>query len=198
MEIVHATSDDAVLWDSFRNGDNQALTAIYNDHIQALFQYGSKLSSDTDFVKDCIHDLFVDISEHRSTIGGTDNIRFYLIRSLKHKILRSIKTHNQTDRLNDYSFLLETAFEDQLFEQETNRHRRQCLRDALNKLPERQKEVIYLRYIMDFKNEEIAQIMCISHQAVRNTLHKAIEKLRETISKKDLLLYVMIFRKLQV
>jgi RNA polymerase sigma-70 factor (ECF subfamily) len=84
---------------------------------------------------------------------------------------------------------LEAAFNEQQLEQETNRHQRQCLREAINKLPERQKEVIYLRYIMDFKNEEIAQIMGINYQAVRNTLHKAIENLRKTISKKDLILF---------
>ena len=140
----------------------------------------------------------MDISRHRTTIGSTDNIRFYLIRSLKHKILRQLKSHHRTDTVDDYPFLLEAAFDEQQLEQETNRHQRQCLRDAINKLPERQKEVIYLRYIMDFKNEEIAQIMDISYQAVRNTLHKAIENLRKTISKKDLLLFVMILKKTQL
>ncbi len=196
-KINHITSGDTQLWDSFRNGDTHALSNIYNAHIQALFQYGSKLSSDTEFVKDCIHDLFVDISHHRSTIGCTDNIRFYLIRSLKHKILRNLKKYNNTDMVNDYPFVLEAAFDEQLLEPETNRHRRLCLRDALNALPERQKEVIYLRYIMDFKNEEIAQIMDINYQAVRNTLHKAIESLRKTISLKELTLFALIFRKIQ-
>ena len=194
----HIIHDDVQLWDAFRNGDHQALTCIYNAHIQTLFQYGSKLSSDTDYVKDCIHDLFVDISRHRTTIGSTDNIRFYLIRSLKHKILRQLKSYNRTDSIDDYPFLLEAAFDEQQLERETNRHQRKCLRDAINKLPERQKEAIYLRYIMDLKNEEIAQIMDISYQAVRNTLHKAIENLRQTISPKDLLLFAMIFKKLQI
>ena len=191
-------NNDAQLWDAFRNGDDRAFSCIYDAHVQALFQYGSKLSPDTDVVKDCIQDLFVDITKHRTTIGSTDNIRFYLIRSLKHKILRQLKSHNRADTIDDDPFLLEAAFDEQLLEQETTRHQRQCLRDAINKLPERQKEAIYLRYIMDLKNEEIAQIMDISYQAVRNTLHKAIENLRKTISKKDLLLFVMVFKKTQI
>ena len=123
---------------------------------------------------------------------------FYLIRSLKHKILRSIKKHSHTDTVNDYPFLLEAAFDEHLFEQETDRHQRLCLRNALNKLPERQKEAIYLRYIMDLKNEEIAKIMDISYQAVRNTLHKAIEFLRKNLTKEDLILFIAIIKKLRM
>jgi len=191
-EYVH--DNDVILWDSFRNGDDQALTSIYNAHIQALFQYGSKLSLDKDFVMDCIHDLFVDMIQHRNTVGSTDNIRYYLIRSLRHKILRSLK-RQKLGLFSDEPFLLEAEFDEQHHEYETNQHQRRRLREALNQLPERQKEVIYLRYIMDFKNEEIAQIVDISYQAVRNTLYKAIEFLRKNMTKEDLILFVAIIKK---
>jgi RNA polymerase sigma factor (sigma-70 family) len=90
--------------------------------------------------------------------------------------------------------MLEADFDDHLEDQKMNKHLRKSIRDAINRLPERQKEVIYLRYILDFKNEEIAQIINITHQAVRNTLYKAIENLRKTISKEDLILFVMILK----
>ena len=186
-ESIHAYND-TFLWNSFRNGDDHALSIIYKTHVQALFQYGSKLSPDKDFVMDCIHDLFVDMMHHRSTIGDTDNIRFYLIKSLKHKILRSLERHSKMNPVNEYSFLLDATFDEQLPERETNRHQRLRLRNAINKLPERQKEVIYLRYIMGFQNEEISQVMGISYQAVRNTLYKAIENLRKNISKEDMII----------
>ena len=191
-------NNDAYLWDTFRNGDDQAaLTHIYNAHVQALFKYGSKLSKDESFVMDCIHDLFADVIHHRSTIGGTDNIRLYLIRSLRNKMLRNLKKQ-KTDLLEDYPFLLEGVLDEPLHEQTTNQNQRRRLREALNKLPERQKEAVYLRYIMDFENEEIVKIMGISYQAVRNTLHKAIEYLRKNLSKEDLILFVMIIKELRM
>jgi len=193
MKKTDHICNDAQLWDSFRDGNAHALSDIYHAHIQALFQYGSKFSVDTEFVKDCIHDLFVDLSNHRTTIGATDNIRFYLIRSLKHKILRNLKSRNNLDMYDDYPFHLEATV-DELQEQETNQHVRKCIRDAINKLPERQKEAIFLRYFMDFKNEEIAQVMNINYQAVRNILYKAIENLRKTISKEDLILFAVIIQ----
>ena len=191
----HIDNDDVQLWDSFRNGDDQALSCIYNTHIQALFRYGSKLSPDESFVMDCIHDLFADMIQHRTTVGCADNIRYYLIRSLRNKILRNLKQQKYELSI-DYPFLLEAAFDEQFHEHEADRHQRRRLREAINHLPERQKEAIYLRYIMDFKNEEIAQIMDINYQAVRNTLYKAIGFLRKNITKQDLILFVAIIKKL--
>lgn len=188
---------DALLWNKFRSGEHESLEQIYNLHIQALYRYGLKLSADESFVMDCIHDLFVDLFKNRKTVGTTVNIRFYLIRSLKNKIIRSASTfHKNIFRsIEDHPFFLEPSVEEPSLpeEKEMIRHKRRLLREALDKLPDRQKEAVYLRYINNFNNEEIAQIMGISYQAVRNTLHKAIENLRKSISREDLILFLGIY-----
>ena len=189
-------SIDIGLWNSFRSGDQRAFSQIYELYGQTLFRYGSKLSPDKEFVMDCIHDLFVDLSYKRKTIGETDNISFYLIRSLKNKMLnnRNILQKSNFNSINDYPFILNVAFDEMPDEQEAVKQKRRYLRDTLDKLPERQKEIIYLRYINDFSNEEISKIMGINNQVVRNTLHKAIENLRKSISKEMLLFFLMIIR----
>ena len=190
--MVNVTEDNH-LWDRFRKGDVTAFSHIYELHVQALYQYGMKLSSDSAFVMDCIHDLFVDLNHHHKTIEVINNMRSYLIRSLRNRIFRSLKSRDRTgyDAIENHPFLLEAAFDEQLDELETTRKKRRRLREALNKLPDRQKEVIYLRYINGLSNEEIVQIMGINYQAVRNTLHKAIENLRKTISMEDLILFLL-------
>jgi RNA polymerase sigma factor (sigma-70 family) len=52
----------------------------------------------------------------------------------------------------------------------------------LNKLPNRQKEAIYLKYYSGLKATEISEIMGINYQSVVNTLHKAIKSLKQEIS----------------
>lgn len=187
------------MWERFRNGDSSAFSQIYHLHVLALFQYGSKLSPDAAFVMDCIHDLFIDLNNYRKNIGATDNIRFYLIRSLKHKILRNLKGRHKTrnDDIDNHPFLLEAAFDEQQDELDAVKQKRRRLRDIINKLPDRQKEIIYLRYINDFTNEEIVRIMGINYQAVRNMLHKAIENLRKNISKEDFILFVATIKRLR-
>ena len=184
-EFVCHACNDAQLWDSFRKRDAGALSYIYMQHASFLFQYGLMLSPDTNFVMDCIHDLFEDLIHYQTTVHSTTNIRFYLCRSLKNKIFRNQKKQHTTDTIHDDSVFLKVAIEDQAHQHETKHHQRYCLQKAIKKLPERQKEVIYLRYFLDCNNHEIMQIMNISYQAERDLLHKAIKNLRENDTLKN-------------
>jgi len=55
----------------------------------------------------------------------------------------------------------------------------QRLQQLMARLPERQQEVIRLRFYDNFSWEEIAGILQINEQSVRNLVQRAIVKLRE-------------------
>ena len=58
---------------------------------------------------------------------------------------------------------------------------------CLNKLPKRQKEVVYLKYYSGLKTKEISETMKINYQSVVNALHKALKNLKKDISVLELL-----------
>jgi hypothetical protein len=49
------------LWKSFLKGDDKSFSLIYQQHIDGLFLYGSKLCADRELVRDCIQEIFVDL-----------------------------------------------------------------------------------------------------------------------------------------
>jgi RNA polymerase sigma factor (sigma-70 family) len=49
----------------------------------------------------------------------------------------------------------------------------------LNSLGERQKEIVYLRYYSGLNSKEIAEMLGVSNQTVRNTLCTALVKIRK-------------------
>ena len=53
------------------------------------------------------------------------------------------------------------------------------LMTSVNSLGERQKEIVYLKYYSGFNNKEIADVLGISYQTVRNTLCNALIKIRK-------------------
>lgn len=55
-----------------------------------------------------------------------------------------------------------------------------ALREAVARLPERQRRALVLRYFADLSPAETAGVMGISAQAVRNLTHRAITQLRES------------------
>jgi RNA polymerase sigma-70 factor (ECF subfamily) len=55
------------------------------------------------------------------------------------------------------------------------------LREFIAKLPEIHREVIYLRFYMDYEYKDIAQLLDVPEGTVKSRLNRAIESLREQI-----------------
>lgn len=60
------------------------------------------------------------------------------------------------------------------------------LEDAVRELPTKQKEIIILKYMQQYTLTEIAVILDIPEGTVKTRLHKALEKLRSTMGREEL------------
>lgn len=179
--------NDSVLWLAFKQGDKQAFSAIYQIYIADLLTYGYRLTNDKALIKDSIQDVFLHLWQHRQNLSETDSVRFYLYRSLRNRIIRNIQSLSTTqnvepDHFNHLALPTQLAFDAEWISEETRQEHVQNLRNALEKLPKRQQEAIELRYHHDFSLEQIAELMDISNQSVRNTLHRAVTALRDLLN----------------
>lgn len=184
MPNLDNKSDERLLWLKFLNGDDQVLSLIYLQYSNSLFDYGCRFTKDSDLVKDCIQEVFCNLLRTRKNLSETDNVKFYLLKSLKRKILREIqKSGKKLVSINDqdYSFelLLRNTIDDQL--NELNEEKQKALTEALESLTDRQKEAIYLRFNRGLEYDEISVLLNLNYQSARALIHRAIERLREVI-----------------
>ncbi|MDO9040298.1 MAG: sigma-70 family RNA polymerase sigma factor, partial [Bacteroidota bacterium] len=162
----------------------QVLSLIYLQHSNALFDYGCRFTVDRDLVKDCIQEVFCSLMRTRSSLGETDNIRLYLLKSLKRKIIRELKIANHpTSLLTDQDFPFDLRWAENMDDQlhDLNEEKKLLLSEAMLSLTERQKEAIYLRFNRGLEYEEISFLLNLNYQSSRALIHRAIEKLREII-----------------
>ncbi len=184
MLPVETNADEKLLWIRFLKGDNQVLSLIYLQHSNALFDYGCRFTVDRDLVKDCIQEVFCTLIRTRKNLFETDNIRLYLLKSLKRRIIRelsSTKLHANLPQSDDYPFDLRWSdnLDDQL--KEIEEEHRQLIANAMLSLTERQKEAIYLRFNRGLEYEEISYLLNLNYQSSRALIHRAIEKIRNVI-----------------
>ena len=184
MPIIENKSDERLLWSRFLNGDDQVLSLIYLQYSNSLFDYGCRFTVDKHLVKDCIQEVFCTLIRTRKNLSSTDNIRLYLLKSLKRRLLRDLKSAGSKSTLindQEYSFdlLLTENLDDHL--QELDEEKRQLLAEAMFSLTDRQKEAIYLRFNKGLEYEEISFLLNLNYQSARALIHRAIEKLREVI-----------------
>jgi RNA polymerase sigma factor (sigma-70 family) len=168
------------LWNDFINGCNDAFGVIYNQHVQSLFKYGCHFTGDRDLVKDCIQDMFMDLHTYRKNISQTGNIRLYLFKSLKHKILKTlnkIREFSEIDHEDPFYYCI--SFEDELVTNETEKHNNALISKAFEQLSPRQKEAIYLKFVSQLSYEEISSILNVNYQSARNLVFRSLEKMRE-------------------
>lgn len=177
--------DDITLWNAFRSGDEKALVAIFDQHARMLFNYGKKVTDDGDTIKDAIQDLFLDLWKNRETLGGTDSIKFYLLKSLRRKLVRSKlgAARSIFRKLSgEHDVEISHAYEFVLIAEQMVLEQKQKLMRAIGRLTKRQREAIFLRYFDLLNYDQVASVMNLSRRRVYNLIHEAIEQLRKHLS----------------
>jgi RNA polymerase sigma factor (sigma-70 family) len=176
---------DKAIWASFRSGNKNAFTFIFNTYVKVLYAYGEKITSDKALVQDCIQDLFIDLWRKRDTLGETDSIRFYLFKSLRRSIVRKLSRNSkfiQASAINDdFVFAIEFSHEHTLIREQLTEDQSKLLSAALNKLTGRQREAIYLKFYQKLSSQEIADTLQIDINSLYNLISKSIEILRAAI-----------------
>lgn len=178
-ELDQSKSHEESLWQTFKQGDKAAFGQLYELHYRPLYNYGYKLLPDAAQVEDAIQDLFIQLWRTRQGLSEVVHVKFYLFRALRRDIARLSSRNRHFQDINpEYVPADDPGL--YFFEQEEQEKLLTLkLMRMLSQLPERQLEVVTLRFFENFKTEEIAAIMGISEKSVRNTLYKALTHLRE-------------------
>lgn len=178
---MRENQDSNNLWDQLRRGDKSALRKIYESESGYLYNYGRKIFQDTVIVEDAIQDLFIEIWQKHSSLGPTDNIRRYLAASLRRKIIATLKKNAKTESVDSFdqvSFNPELAIESLIIAKEISEENASKLKNAFDKLSDRQREILFLRFYQGLDYEQISQVLDIQYQSLRNMVSRGIKKLR--------------------
>lgn len=173
------------LWESLCHGKKEALDELFQLYYTPLFDYGIKIISDENNVKDAIQELFLKLWKKHHSLSTPNSIRAYLLVSIRRILLRSLKRKQKIDERNreyiDNAFTTTFSKEDLIIRNEVDKKKKEILLQAINHLNGRQKETLFLRYYHGLTNQEIADVLDINRQSVKNNLYRALQKLREII-----------------
>ncbi|NND05640.1 MAG: sigma-70 family RNA polymerase sigma factor [Saprospiraceae bacterium] len=184
-----AGRSDRALMASLTNGDREALAELFERHYDHLLHYGIRINAHQSHAEECVQELFIYLFESAHRIGDVKQVRAYLFKSLRRRVLQKIyaegkheeRRRHLLDRV-DMTFDLQdiAAIPD------SGERMRSILLKELNKLPWRQREAVYLRYYNRLSTKEIAEIMGVANQTVLNTLYQALKNLRKRDAIKQL------------
>lgn len=169
------------LWQQSQAGDSLAFCQLADRQYRTLFNYATNFTADREFIKDSIQDLLIHIWEKRSNIQ-IQFVTIYFLRALRNQLMQEFRKNNNVHAQMDIEEAAELSdyqtIETEIEQHEVFTENQVKVRTALEELPRRQKEAIFLKYYEGMDNEQIADLMQVNRQSVANLLFKAINSLK--------------------
>jgi len=172
-------SSDEILM-RFIQGDPAAYEALYRKHVNDLYNYGIALGASPYICEDAVHDVFCNLY-HKEDASQIKNIKYFLLRSLKNRLIDITRTNRivHTENIEQFPFQIEVSVMDFIEEEEERRIIKNKVETLMNSLSDRQREAIYLRYMQDLSYEEIGVMLSMTPESARKLVHRGIKKMRD-------------------
>ncbi|GAB3801049.1 RNA polymerase sigma-70 factor [Spirosoma humi] len=173
------------LWQQAKTGDKAAFCQLAERQYRALFAYATNFTDDRDFIKDSIQEIFIRIWEKRTAIT-IQYVSIYLFKSLRNQLVQEFRRSKpvqsslnspEVSELSDWQ-----TIETQIEQGEADSESQLKVRQAINTLPKRQQEVVFLKFYNGLENDQIAELMEINRQSVANLLYKALSALKSQVA----------------
>ncbi len=175
---------------AYSNLDKKLFEQLFRQYFSDLCNFARSYVNDNDTAKEITQNVFINLWQNKKGIDSSKSVKSYLFTSVRNRCLNYIRD-NKKFRSNvldveiaDY----ETAYESDTFsvaELETK------ISSALDKLPERCRQIFMLNRFEDLKYKEVAEKLGISVKTVEVQMSKALKILREEL--KDYIYILILF-----
>ena len=191
--VINLTKEqEQTLWKDMISGNKKSFEDLYNQYFQALINYGFRITKNENLIEDAVQELFISIWNNRTNLSEVNEVKFYLFRSLKNRILRQLEKDifDKSEDVDVYlDYLISISEEQKKIDSEQFDANLDTLQRAIAHLPIRQQEVINLKYYHDFTLEEIAKLMDVNKQSVSNLLFRSYAILRKLLKNLTILIF---------
>ena len=181
---------DSELFDLLKNNDQAAYLEIYDRYKVLLQNHAIRKLPEMDDVEDILQELFIDLWEKRANIHLTTGLGNYLYTAVRNRIFNLFyKRQRQTNYLNSLTSLIEKGeyvTDITLREKEFS----EIIRNEINLLPPRMKEVFLLHRNESLTYKEIADLLGTSELTVATQIKKSLKTLRIRLGSSGFLMFL--------
>ncbi len=191
MINMSAQSDDELI-QTFVAGQPEAFEELVLRYKNSLYQYIISLVHDEGAAGDLFQDVFLALYKHAADFKAQGKVKAWLFLTARNKTLNYFRDRKEAVSLDEpdeegnefWHEVLPDGEADHL-EQLTSREGLERLKKAIDSLPPRQKEVIYLRQYLSFA--EMAEVQHRPLGTVLADCHRAVAKVRNLLASEEFL-----------
>jgi len=163
-----------------QNGSNEAFEYLYYAYSPRLYGFVYNLTKSADMAEEVVQESFIKIWENRASIQPDYSFKSYLFMIARNHVINVFRRQSLISQLEDYD-----AFEDNLAFSDNNTENFAELNDlkayiekAKAHLTPRQQQIFELSREKGLSNQEIADLLKITNQSVKNQLSTSLRTLQ--------------------
>jgi len=174
-----------------KEDDSRAFNELYARTWKELYIKAYSKLKHEDLAKDIIQEIFVDLWNKRQ-VKEINNVKAYLAQSVKFKVLDEF-------RKNRYEFVEIENFAEEIKENVyadsklLDKEFFMSLKDWIDSLPHKRKEIFRLKYQEGLSNKEIALKLNISQKTVQNQVLNSSSELHKLLRRALFILFFIFF-----
>ncbi|HUJ27826.1 MAG TPA: sigma-70 family RNA polymerase sigma factor [Myxococcales bacterium] len=169
--------EDAELLQAFKNGEVKAFEELVRRYQRPVLAIARRFARDLDDAEDLAQRAFINASQRAGSWrgGSFKSWLFRIVVNLAKNHVRDTARFVEREDTSSEHPPVEASAEHHIEQAEQSK----ALREAVTRLPRRQREVLLLRIDGDMPFAEIAQTLSITEVNAKVNFHHAVQKLKE-------------------
>lgn len=166
-----------------RNQNKSVYKNVFNHFYKGLVLYANNFLYDQQASEDVVQEVFISLWENAKNIEIKSSLKAYLYAMVRNKCLNYLKSVKITDDLNviDLNSMLVLDEDLDLISEEEKTILYNHILKIIDTFPESMQQVFKLKFIQNYKYEEIADELGISVNTVKTQLKRAKMKISESL-----------------
>lgn len=144
------------------------------DNKEALYRFAYTYVKNEDDALDIVHDAICKCLKNIDNLNDIGKIKSWIFQITSNTAIDYIRKNKKYELVSDDLLMEEVAINDEYKDIDLQR--------ALERLPEKYRTIVILRYFEDMKISEIATVLDEKESTIKTRLYKALDKLKISIT----------------
>lgn len=165
-----------------QKGNKEGFESIYRSYYSRLSQFAYRYVKSKAIAEDLVHNVFHNVWKNRQKVKANGKLRAYLYTAVRNQSIKYLKRRQRQAYANMEDLTLLKSREVSPEEQVNGEEFKEAVEEAINKLPERRREVFLLSREDNLTYREIAEVLEISIKTVETQMSRSLKFLRQELA----------------
>ncbi|BAV09691.1 RNA polymerase, sigma subunit, ECF family [Filimonas lacunae] len=176
--------EDKLLFSRIADGDEEAFNILFHAYVPRLHPLIMKITRNEGVVKDLLQEIFFYLWLDRESLGAIESPQNWIFKIAYNRIYTWMSRQAVRNQKEGAALPLQQATGEHMPEQTVSfRETARLIQEAVAELPPQARKIFQLSRDADLKAAEVASLLGISVQTVRNSLVRSVKHIKEYLNK---------------